>query len=352
MIARFRIVALSGLAILLAAAPAWSITRGLKLRVTSTLLATVVDGVVTGGTSTFPGELTEAIDVTFLDGNLNEFVPAGPDTSMTGTVANPGIAVYDQILPYSFTLEGSQVGSTTLAIRLLRNNVTQYTSPAIPIEIAPGAAGVVVRTLQGVEIAHTFEDQVFGVIRVGAGQTLQEFHVRWLGENRQEFDLRPNVGLSLVAAVGNESFATAPTTGPFNFRVSGVSVGSTDVTLSIHHIDHIDFSAPPIPIEVLAPSALGDDDMSTSVHVTRLWPPTPNPFNPTTTFRWDLAKPGPVQLAVFDARGRMVQMLVSGSQAAGRHDFVWRAPATASGRYFVRLATPDGARTTLVTLLK
>ncbi len=53
-------------------------------------------------------------------------------------------------------------------------------------------------------------------------------------------------------------------------------------------------------------------------------PNTPNPFNPQTTIAYELASPQPVQLAIYDMRGRLVRALVSGDvMPAGRHTLVW-----------------------------
>jgi hypothetical protein len=73
----------------------------------------------------------------------------------------------------------------------------------------------------------------------------------------------------------------------------------------------------------------------------------PNPFNPTTHVTFDLAKTGPVEVAIYDVRGQLVQKLASGTMNSGRHDLVWQGRddagrSVASGVYFCRLAA-DGA---------
>ena len=50
----------------------------------------------------------------------------------------------------------------------------------------------------------------------------------------------------------------------------------------------------------------------------------PNPFNPSTTYFFELRDPAPVRLDVLDARGRVVRRLLDGEeQAAGRHEIRW-----------------------------
>ncbi|MFU8845020.1 MAG: S8 family serine peptidase, partial [Bacteroidales bacterium] len=51
----------------------------------------------------------------------------------------------------------------------------------------------------------------------------------------------------------------------------------------------------------------------------------PNPFNPSTTIRYDLPERADVRLEVFDMLGRRVAVLVSGQVQAGRHSTVFDA---------------------------
>ena len=90
---------------------------------------------------------------------------------------------------------------------------------------------------------------------------------------------------------------------------------------------------------------------SSTTLVTRLVGAVPTPFNPRTSIVFELARPGPVDLTVFDARGRQVDTLVGGSMPAGRHELVWDARDRASGVYFAVLRADDVvARTKLVLL--
>ncbi len=80
---------------------------------------------------------------------------------------------------------------------------------------------------------------------------------------------------------------------------------------------------------------------------TVLFAPTPNPMTGArTALRFDLARPGRVQLAVFDVSGRRVTTLLDEERAAGQHAFSWdgleRGQAVGNGVYFARLVTADG----------
>lgn len=78
----------------------------------------------------------------------------------------------------------------------------------------------------------------------------------------------------------------------------------------------------------------------------------PNPFNATTTIRYTLPVPGYVRLAVFDALGRRVALLVAADQGAGTHHVAWTAANVPSGAYYYRLETPSAVSTNAALLVK
>ncbi|MDP6533363.1 MAG: choice-of-anchor Q domain-containing protein, partial [Candidatus Marinimicrobia bacterium] len=83
----------------------------------------------------------------------------------------------------------------------------------------------------------------------------------------------------------------------------------------------------------------------------------PNPFNPSTTIRYDLPEDAFVRLTVYDIRGREVAVLANGMKAAGYQTVVWNGrdsrgiPASA-GIYFLRINTPAFHATKKMMLLK
>jgi DNA-binding beta-propeller fold protein YncE len=78
----------------------------------------------------------------------------------------------------------------------------------------------------------------------------------------------------------------------------------------------------------------------------------PNPFNPTTRLPFDVAQAGPVTLAVYDAMGRRVAVLVEATMAPGRYEATWQADRLASGVYVARLAMAGRVSTRRLVLLK
>ena len=58
----------------------------------------------------------------------------------------------------------------------------------------------------------------------------------------------------------------------------------------------------------------------------------PNPFNPSTTIRYDVPKAGSVVLRIYDVTNQMVRELVDASQAAGRYSVMWDGRDASGGR--------------------
>ncbi len=78
----------------------------------------------------------------------------------------------------------------------------------------------------------------------------------------------------------------------------------------------------------------------------------PNPFNPETSIRFALSQTGPVRLAVYDAVGREIALLVDGVRAQGIHTEVLRTPGLPTGMYVYVLSTPDAVLTKKMLLVK
>jgi hypothetical protein len=68
-----------------------------------------------------------------------------------------------------------------------------------------------------------------------------------------------------------------------------------------------------------------------------LHPPAPNPANGLTALRYDVPAAGRVRLAIYDALGRQVAVLLDGERPAGVHEAVLYAGRLAPGAYLARL---------------
>jgi hypothetical protein len=89
-----------------------------------------------------------------------------------------------------------------------------------------------------------------------------------------------------------------------------------------------------------------------------LYPNVPNPFNPTTSIRYDVAPGGGVvTLRIYDVTGRLVRTLVDGPQPAGQKSVTWngrdnQGRGVASGIYFYRLQASGYEKTLKMVLVQ
>ncbi|MGA7305992.1 MAG: T9SS type A sorting domain-containing protein [Rhodothermales bacterium] len=78
----------------------------------------------------------------------------------------------------------------------------------------------------------------------------------------------------------------------------------------------------------------------------------PNPFNPSTTIRFDLEQSTPVSLRVYGADGTERATLVNGTLPAGPHRVDWNAADLPSGIYFFRIEAGGRSVAKSVLLLR
>ncbi|MEL6820713.1 MAG: FlgD immunoglobulin-like domain containing protein, partial [Calditrichota bacterium] len=83
----------------------------------------------------------------------------------------------------------------------------------------------------------------------------------------------------------------------------------------------------------------------------------PNPFNPSTTIRYELNRSSLVTLTIYNARGAEIRTITSNSQPAGINEIRWNAKSNAgnsvaSGVYYYRLKAGKEARSGKMILLR
>ena len=83
----------------------------------------------------------------------------------------------------------------------------------------------------------------------------------------------------------------------------------------------------------------------------------PNPFNPETTIKYNIAKSGNVKLSIYNVKGQLVRTLVSEKQEPGYRSVVWNGKnnhgnQVSSGVYFYHLKTADKVITKKMLLMK
>ncbi len=78
----------------------------------------------------------------------------------------------------------------------------------------------------------------------------------------------------------------------------------------------------------------------------------PNPFNPTTTIEYDIAKRSNVSVIIYDVLGREVTTLVNRVMNPGRYKAVFNASELPSGVYFYRITAGSFVETRKLVLVK
>jgi len=84
---------------------------------------------------------------------------------------------------------------------------------------------------------------------------------------------------------------------------------------------------------------------------TFLWQNFPNPFNPSTIIRYEVADHSTISLKIFDTTGALVKTVSHGSRGPGRYETCWfgknsRGQTVASGLYYYRLESSTGYQST------
>ncbi len=187
--------------------------------------------------------------------------------------------------------------------------------PSIRDYDALGAAGTAVTT-------HRYRDPVSGTLGDGGIVMNRNNAENWntILQSHPWFDIRNAVG---------------PPAGPADLALLDKVLDAVLRSPCLQDPDPTDARPPDEAIEVR--------------RETVLYPNVPNPFNPTTTIRFDLAQRGLVSLRIYDVAGRLVRLLLDEEREGGRDlRMVWDGldaggRAVASGIYFCRLETVDTA---------
>jgi hypothetical protein len=86
--------------------------------------------------------------------------------------------------------------------------------------------------------------------------------------------------------------------------------------------------------------------------VFKLYNNYPNPFNPSTTIKYDIPQNSYVRMTIFDILGREVEMLVNQNMTPGRYELQWDAKSYASGTYLYKLEAGDFVEIKKMVLVK
>ncbi len=99
-------------------------------------------------------------------------------------------------------------------------------------------------------------------------------------------------------------------------------------------------------------TVLDAEERAIVVNEFALHPAFPNPFNNSTTIRFDLASASPTKLSVFDVQGREAAVLVDEVRETGTHAVRFDAEGFSSGIYFFKLEAGNHHAVNKVVMIK
>jgi aminopeptidase N len=226
------------------------------------------------------------------------------------------------------------------------------------------------RSEYGFDAADTEEFRA--VMEAESGLDLGPFFQQWIyGAYYPEYDVawtaEPTADGSRVRVrVSQVQTQAGLFTMPLEIRVTDAQGGRTDV-----RVDNalqtewyvIDVPGTAVQVEldpddwVLCAKTVGGASGVPEAAATALLGAAPNPFNPRTEIRWAQAAAGPVSVAVHDAAGRRVRVLVDEVRPGGEHAVAWdgrdeAGRRAAAGTYLVRLEAAGAADVRKITLVK
>ncbi|RPI17621.1 MAG: T9SS C-terminal target domain-containing protein [Ignavibacteriae bacterium] len=117
------------------------------------------------------------------------------------------------------------------------------------------------------------------------------------------------------------------TSGSYTIKVTGAGSNGTPI-----HVRSIALTVNPVGLTI------NNTEVPEKFY---LYQNFPNPFNPSTTVRFDLAKSGMVKLNVYDVTGKLVSALINDNYYAGQYSVDFNASGLSSGIYFYKLETAD-----------
>ena len=78
----------------------------------------------------------------------------------------------------------------------------------------------------------------------------------------------------------------------------------------------------------------------------------PNPFNPSTTLRYELSTPSDVRIDIYNVRGQKLETLIDSHHSAGNYQVLWMPENVATGLYLAVLKTNGDLQTIKLVLMK
>ena len=104
-----------------------------------------------------------------------------------------------------------------------------------------------------------------------------------------------------------------------------------------------------VPLTMNVTTGIEDQLLPTRTALGSVWP---NPFNPSTSIEFSLARSLATKLCVYNLQGQRVSVLVDEHLPAGQHQLSWDAGQLASGVYLLQLSTSEYSECKRLLLLR
>ncbi len=260
---------------------------------------------------------------------------------LTYDPALPGLATLNEMKPcFGYWIKTNSAGTLVYP--------DGVNPPAKLVNSTPTAASLVSR----VQTSNTWINLYGSNVKldgetIPAGATIEAYNEQ--GTLVGEFSVRQSGKFGFMPIYGSDNFSNdndaVVNAGKISFKINGQNIEQKiDWTSNGDRIAMSEFTT------VGKAGGVLPDQFSLAQNY-------PNPFNPETSIEYVVAKPGLVEVAVFNVMGAKVKTLVSDYQAAGSYNVKWYGDSdngvkVASGVYFYKMTAGDYTEIRKMTLLK
>jgi hypothetical protein len=256
---------------------------------------------------------------------LNRTYPSGSWVTLASSVANTG--------SYNWAVSGAASTSARVRIHGVSNSSVGDTSNAnFTITASGGGSSITVLSPNGGESFRPY--------------TWMSIH--WMSSNiSASAGVRIQINRNYPTGTWETVIWSTPNDGAYSWPVNGTSSNNARLRISLvsspatNDVSNSSFA-------ITGP--FGNDYGMQAA--TELQGASPNPFNPTTRIRFNLAEAAHVTLQVYDVTGRQVANLMDAEQEAGTHSVTLDGINLATGLYFVRMTAGNYHDIRKIQLLK
>ena len=165
----------------------------------------------------------------------------------------------------------------------------------------------------------------------------------------------PVLGFKVYKRFNTGSFVPVATTELTTYTETLSYMGTYEFYIRVQYLGVE--GSPSETISFAFPYSSNPQDDNAPILVTGLESNYPNPFNPSTTIAFTLAKSGNAKLAIYNLKGQLVKSLVNAQLSQGRHTVVWNGldennHSVASGMYFYRFESGEHKSVKKMLLMK